>query len=60
MIDFKIVEEREENGLVYQRVRFYEGAETTEEEMNLETRELEPVTRYRRSNLLEEREYWYE
>ena len=60
LTDYKIVEEREENGVIYQKVRFYEGDVTTEDELNLETNELEPVTRYRRTNMYEEVEYWYE
>ncbi len=62
MIDFKIVEEREVNGLIYQKVRFYEGAVTTDNELvfNGEPGEMQPVTRYRRTSLIEEREYFYE
>jgi len=59
MIDYKIVEEREIDGkLVYQKVRFYEGAITTENEETVNG--IEPVTRYRRTALIEEREYNYE
>lgn len=59
-MDYKIVEEREENGeIVYQRVRFYEGAVTTEDEWNGETQQMEPVTRYRRTSLVDEVEYVY-
>ena len=32
LTDFKISEEREVDGIVYQKVRFYEGAITTEDE----------------------------
>lgn len=62
MLDFKIVEEREIDGLVYQKVRFYEGDITTEDETRLVDNEFvtEPVTRYRRTSLIEEREYYYE
>lgn len=58
--DYKIVEEREVDGLVYQRVRFYEGAITTEDEMNIATGQIEPITRFRRTAMIEEVEYWYE
>jgi hypothetical protein len=64
MIDYKLVIEREVDGLVYQKVRFYEGAVTTEDETsyNSETDQFitEPVTRYRRTAMIEEREYYYE
>lgn len=61
MIDFKIVEEREDSdGVMYQKVRFYEGDTTTENEYNPVTRQIEPVTRYRRTAMIEEREYNYE
>lgn len=62
MIDFKIVEEREIGGLIYQKVRFYEGAITTEDEpvFNSELGDVVPVTRFRRTSLIEEREYWYD
>jgi hypothetical protein len=61
MIDFKIVEERSDGeNITYQRVRFYEGDITTENEYVFESRSIEPVTRYRRSALIEERECWYE
>lgn len=61
MIDFKIVEEREDaEGVIYQKVRFYEGDITTEDEFNPDTRKIEPVTRYRRTAMIEEREYNYE
>ena len=60
LTDYKVVEEREEDGVIYQRVRFYEGDVTTEDEWNPETRSMEPVTRYRRTALLEEVEYTYE
>lgn len=60
MLDLKIVEEREEDGIIYQKVRIYEGEETTEDEWNPDTREMKPVTAYRRTKLLEEREYTYE
>lgn len=62
--DYKIVEQREENGqIVYQRVRFYSGAETTENEpVRDEVTKLlvvQPVTRYRRNAMIEEVEYTY-
>lgn len=64
MIDFKIVEEREIDGLVYQKVRFYEGDITTENENRFDETAgeiiIEPVTRYRRTALIETREYWYD
>lgn len=60
LIDYKIVEEREVNGIIYQKVRFYEGDITTEDEFDPETQQLVPVTRYRRTNMYEEVEYWYE
>lgn len=61
VIDYKILEERVENGLVvYQRVRFYGGEITTEDEEDIVTRKLVPVTRYRRTKVLEEREYKYD
>lgn len=60
MIDYKVVEEREADGVFYQRVRFYEGAVTTEDELNVRTGLYEPVTRYRRHSIIEEREYEYE
>lgn len=60
IVDYKIVEEREENGIKYQKVRFYEGNITTEDELNPLTDQIEPVTRYRRSAMIEEKEYWYE
>lgn len=58
MISYKIVEEKEVNGLIYQKVRFYDGAITTEDEETVNG--VEPVTRYRRTELLDEQEYWYE
>lgn len=59
--DYKIVEEREDaNGDVYfQRVRYYQGEVSTQDEVNFETGNLEPVTRYRRNNMYEEIEYIY-
>lgn len=64
MIDYKLVIEREIDGLVYQKVRFYEGAVTTEDETRVDpaTEQLvtTPVTRYRRNGMIEEREYYYE
>ena len=62
MIDLKIVEEREIGGLIYQKVRFYEGVVSTENETRLVNNEfvIEPITRYRRTGLIEEREYYYE
>jgi len=56
MLDYKIVEEiANENGLIIsQKVRVYEGDVTTEEEYNPLTRQNEPITRYRRTNLVEE------
>lgn len=59
-MDYKVVEEREENGLIYQKVRYYEGDVTTEDEYNSLSDSMEPVTRYRRTALVEEKEYWYE
>ena len=59
LIDYKIVEEREDNGVIYQKVRYYEGKVTTEDELNTDN-EIVPVTRYRRTALIEEVEYWYE
>ena len=59
-MDYKIAEQREINGeVVYQRVRYYLGAVTTEDELNADTQQLEPVTRYRRSKMVEEVEYVY-
>lgn len=59
--DYKIVEEREVNGTIeYQKVRFYQGATSTLDEYDVETNTLVPVTRYRRSDMYEEIEYWYE
>lgn len=59
-LDYKIVEEEIKNGsVVRQRVRFYEGAVTTENEMNLNTGLVEPVNRYRRTLMVEEVEYTY-
>lgn len=62
--DYKIVEEREENGIIYQKVRFYEGAITTEDETRLDpaTGEVvtEPTERYRRTVMYEEVEYQYD
>ena len=57
--DYKIVEEREVDGLIYQKVRFYEGDITTEDEWNGLTEQMEPVTRYRRTAMVEEVEYTY-
>lgn len=58
--DYKIVEEKEVNGeIVYQRVRYYTGEVTTEDEFNPDTEQLEPVTRYRRNGMVEEVEYLY-
>lgn len=61
-MDYKVVEEREENGLIYQKVRYYEGDVTTEDEPDLSNPDgpIIPVTRYRRTAMVEEREYWYE
>lgn len=63
-MDYKIVEEHEVNGeIVYQRVRFYSGAITTEDELVVDEvnggMSLQPVTRYRRTEMLEEVEYTY-
>lgn len=59
-LDFKIAEEREENGLIYQRVRFYQGDMVTEMvPIDLDGNMAE-LTYYKRSSLLEEVEYWYE
>lgn len=57
--DYKIVEERYLDGVIYQKVRYYEGAVTTEDEINPETLMPEPVTRYRRVSMFEEVEYIY-
>ena len=60
-VDYKIVEERQDGlgNIVYQRVRFYEGAITTEDEYDYMQHILAPVTRYRRTALVEEVEYTY-
>lgn len=63
IVDYKIVEEREVDGLIYQRVRFYEGDITTENESHIDDEGnviTEPVTRYRRTAFIEEREYYYD
>ncbi len=58
--DYKIVEEREENGTVlYQKVRFYTGAITTEDEIDVISREVVPVTKYRRAAVIQEEENNY-
>lgn len=58
--DYKIVEERENNGVVtYQKVRFYTGAITTEDEMDMVAHEIVPVTRYRRTAMIGEEENNY-
>lgn len=57
---YKIVEEREENGLIYQKVRYYQGQTTTEDELNPSTGQVEPVERFRFGSMYEEVEYWYE
>ncbi|MCA9325725.1 hypothetical protein KDA23_06750 [Candidatus Saccharibacteria bacterium] len=60
-LDYKIAEEREDDGVIYQKVRYYEGDTTTEDERNPDNPdELIPVTRYRRVSLIEEVEYEYE
>ena len=62
--DYKISEERESNGvLTYQKVRFYEGSISTENEkdvVNPGSSILIPVTRYRRKAMISEVEYIYE
>lgn len=60
LVDYKIVSEIEIDGIVYQKVRFYEGEITTEDEFSFETGQMEPVTRYRRIVMFEEVEYTYE
>ena len=64
LVDYKIVEEREINGIVYQKVQFYEGDITTEDETVLDDvlgePKLVPVTRYRRTAMIQEVEYTYE
>ncbi len=58
--DYKIVEERENNGVVtYQKVRFYTGAVTTEDEMDVDTHEMVPVTKYRFIEMIGEEENNY-
>ena len=59
-IDYKIVEEKEVDGIFSQKVRFYAGDVTTENELNTVTGQEEPVTRYRRTSFIEEVEYTYE
>lgn len=63
-MDYKIKTEVEENGvIVSQVVRYYQGAVTTENEyvadMQTLVGTLQPVTKYRRTALLEEVEYAY-
>ena len=60
--DYKLSEQREENGIFYQKVRFYEGAVTTEDENDTTNPGggMIPVTRYRRTGLIDEVEYTYE
>lgn len=59
-MDYKIVEEKsDETGVYFQRVRYYTGAVTTKDEFNEETSQMEPVTRYRRTEMVEEVEYNY-
>lgn len=60
MMDYKIVEERSEGGIIYQKVRFYEGNVTIANEYNPTTEQLEPVERYRRTALIDEVEYEYQ
>lgn len=59
--DYKIVSEKTDDlgEIVSQVVRFYFGSVTTEDELNPQTNTLEPVTRYRRSEMFEEVEYTY-
>lgn len=59
MTDYKIPVQGEENGIIYQIVRYYEGDITTENEYNVTTDKIEPVTRYRRTNMYEEIRYEY-
>jgi len=59
--DYKIVQQEERNGaIVYQRVRFYEGETSTQDEFNPITGVVEPINRYRRADMIEEVEYYYE
>jgi hypothetical protein len=59
--DYKIVEERADaNGnITYQRVRFYSGAVTTEDEFDYVEHAVVPVTVYRRTAMVDEIEYTY-
>lgn len=62
--DYKIVTQREENGqIMYQKVRFYSGEVTTEDELVRDEATkllvLQPVTRYRRTAVIDEIEYTY-
>lgn len=59
LTDYKIVEERELDGILYQKVRYYEGEITTENEIDPETGNSIAVTRYRRSLMYDEVEYEY-
>ena len=57
-MDYKIVDIQDNgSGKLTVTVRYYTGAVTTEDEFNKETDSMEPVTRYRRTKLLEEVTY---
>ena len=59
-LDYKIVEEKEVNGeIVYQKVRYYLGDITIENEPDPDTGRMTPMEKYRRTTLNEEVEYTY-
>ena len=61
--DYKVVEEKTDSSsnsnIVFQRVRFYSGAVTTEDEYDYIQHSVVPVTRYRRTAMVSEIEYIY-
>jgi|TARA_Y100000310_G_scaffold337736_1_gene425573 hypothetical protein len=57
LTDYKISSVVLRAGQLTVRVRFYEGAITTEDEPDPFTRRMVPVTRYRRQRLLRETAY---
>lgn len=60
LLDYKIVRFSHEGRHVDATVRVYRGAVTTEDELTGISRELAPVTRYRRNAMVAERTFSYD
>ena len=59
MVDYKFTSIIENDNETKVKVRFYNGAITTENEFDVTTGTVIPITRYRRTSKIDEKEYTY-